>query len=304
MSTDPDASAEFEIAGPYDFDRTVAFLRTGPADPTFIRESGSIWRAWLTPDGPATLTIRCEGSVLTAKAWGPGAERAIGQAPRLGGLHDDPSVFQPTHPVLARLVKVHPGLRLPDTGDVYGALIRTIPQQLITWVEATEIWRDLVRHGGEPAPGPRPLMVPPSPQSLARVPMWRLQRLGLPTNRCNTLKLVGRHANRLNEAYAMSRPDRLRRLQAIPGIGPWTAESVLGMHLGDADAIMPGDVHLPRMVHFALTGENRAVTDDEMIASMERFSPHRFRALQLMHAANLKPPRTSPKREVRKRYTE
>ena len=124
------------------------------------------------------------------------------------------------------------------------------------------------------------------------------QRWGLGERRARTLVLVGRHAERLREAYAMDRPGRLRRLQALPGLGPWTAESVLGMHLGDPDALPPGDVHLPRTLRYALTGEDRATTDDEMFALAEPFRPHRFRVMRLVYAANIEPPRTSPKREV------
>lgn len=287
---------------PYDFDETVALLRMGPNDPCCIREPGRLALAWRTADGPATLELRRTVDGVEAASWGPGANAAMAQAPRVAGLHDDPAAFAPDHPVLARLSRVHAGLHLCDSGDIYGALLRATLQQLITWAEACGLWRGLVQTLGEPAPGPLGLGLPPEPKTLANTPLWTLQRIGLPERRANTVRLIGRHHKRLLEARQMTRTDRLRRLQAIPGIGAWTSESVSGLYLGDPDAMPPGDVHLPRHIHFVLTGEDRNVDDRHLMAQVEAYRPHRFRVMRLVYAAKIKPPRRTHKKPFSRRF--
>ncbi len=44
------------------------------------------------------------------------------------------------------------------------------------------------------------------------------------------------------------------RLRAIPGVGPWTAAEALQRSNGDPDALTVGDLHLPGIVGYALTG--------------------------------------------------
>ena len=75
-------------------------------------------------------------------------------------------------------------------------------------------WRALCRDLGGPAPGPagepagRPaLLLPPDPERLAAQPSWWYHRLGIERHRADTLRRVGRHAARLEEAASMpSRP--------------------------------------------------------------------------------------------------
>lgn len=295
----PDASATFPRPDPYDFQGTLRFQRIGRRDPTFRLTATDVFRSWHTSEGPATLHARDCGDRLRAQAWGPGAAEAIRIAPRLLGLHDDPSRFQPDHPRLARLADVHRGIHLSDCVDIFGAVLRVTLQQLWTWQEAAGTWRRLVESLGDDAPGPVPQRVPPTADTLARAASWRLERLGLPARRAHTVLRLGQAGHRIAEAYPMDRAGRLARLQAIPGIGPWTAESTLGMHLGDPDALPPGDVHLPRTLRYALTGQDAPTTDEEMFAFAEPFRPQRFRLMRLVYAANITPPRKNPKREVR-----
>ena len=70
--------------------------------------------------------------------------------------------------------------------------------------------------------------------------------------RGDRVREVARRANRLEEAATMAWPDADRRLQALRGIGPWTAGVVLGEALGDPDAVPVGDYHLPNLVAWNL----------------------------------------------------
>jgi 3-methyladenine DNA glycosylase/8-oxoguanine DNA glycosylase len=79
------------------------------------------------------------------------------------------------------------------------------------------------------------------------------------------------------------------RLQRVPGIGPWTTESVMGYGAGDPDAVIPGDLHLPRILCYALAGEQNG-TDARMLELLEPFRGHRFRIIRLLYAAGLDTP--------------
>jgi len=58
---------------------------------------------------------------------------------------------------------------------------------------------------------------------------------------------------------------------------------------GDVDAAIPGDLHLPRVVCYALAGEFRG-TDERMMELLEPFRGHRFRIIRLLYSAGLDVP--------------
>ena len=149
----PAVESTFRRPDPYDFNGTMRFLRLGGNDPCFLRLPGEVITSVDSPDGPAVLRL-VDGEMLLAQAWGPGAERAIAQAAGWLGLNDQPESLGHLHPVVAQLEKHNPGLRLPDTGDVFQGLLRTIPQQLVAWAEAAAAWGHMARALGRVAPAP------------------------------------------------------------------------------------------------------------------------------------------------------
>ena len=58
------------------------------------------------------------------------------------------------------------------------------------------------------------------------------------------------------------------------------AETVAVSH-GDADAVSVGDYHLKNVVAWHLAGRPRG-TDEEMVALLEPFRPHRGRVIRLL----------------------
>ena len=71
-----------------------------------------------------------------------------------------------------------------------------------------------------------------------------------------------------------------------------TLGMVQGFGLGDPDALVPGDVHLPDVVCFALARESRG-SDARMLELLAPFEGHRFRVVRLLSAAGLT---TAPRR--------
>jgi 3-methyladenine DNA glycosylase/8-oxoguanine DNA glycosylase len=292
------ASFTLDLDVPLDLGLTLRPLWRGPLDPTMRLWGNAAIRATRTSDGPATTEIRVAASRLTAEAWGPGAEAAIAALPALVGLGDDPTTFRPAHPLLRELARRTPGLRLPRTRAVMEALVPAILEQKVTGAEAFHGFRGLVRTFGERAPGPHDLWLQPTAVTLATLPYYRFHPLGIERRRADTIRFAASRAQRLQEIVAMTPDDARRRLEALPGVGPWTAAEVTLRALGDPDAVSVGDYHIPNLVSWALAGEPRG-DDARMLELLEPFRGHRARVIRLLESSAIAAPRYGPRQEVR-----
>ncbi len=176
--------------------------------------------------------------------------------------------------------------------------MRIIPAQRVTSRQAHRSYRVMTEELGEPAPGPRSLLLPPDPEALARLGYPAFHRWGIERSRATTMIRVARAARRLEEAAAMPLEDAYRRITAVRGVGPWSAGKIGFTALGDPDAVPVGDYHLPNSVAYALAGEPRA-DDDRMLDLLEPFRPHRGRVVQLIKAAHISAPKYGPRTEIR-----
>ncbi|MFF9481471.1 DNA-3-methyladenine glycosylase family protein [Streptomyces sp. NPDC014733] len=283
--------------GPYDLHRTLGVLGRGPGDPAFAVRGGEIWRASRTPQGPGTLrlAVRPADGAVEAEAWGPGADWLLEQLPALLGAADDPEAFTPRHRLVHAAHRRHRGVRLGRTGLVLESLIPSVLEQKVTSDEAYRAWRLLLRRHGEPAPGPWDrLRVMPDPRGWALIPSWEWHRAGVDAKRSDTIVRAARVARRLEEAAAMEPADATRRLCAVPGIGPWTAAETLQRVLGAPDALTLGDLHLPKIIGYALTGR-RGTTDAEMLDLLAPYAGQRHRAARLILLSGTVPPRRAPR---------
>ncbi|HZN75032.1 MAG TPA: DNA-3-methyladenine glycosylase 2 family protein [Micromonosporaceae bacterium] len=284
----------------YDFGRTLGQLAMGRYDPCARFVDGSFWLALRTPEGPGTLSLSRVGGELQAKAYGPGAGWLLDRAKAVAGLHDDLDGFGElagSHPVVARLARVHSGLRLPATGRIFPRLLRNILEQKVTGKEAYRAYAATMRHFAEPAPGPLDgLLLPPDPRAVAGTPYWVYHPFGVEQRRSDTLRRAAAVAERLEACTDAA--EATRRLIAIPGIGPWTAAEVVRVVYGDPDAVSVGDYHIPHMVAWALAGEPRA-SDARMLELLEPFRGHRGRVCTLLEAAGLGAPRFGPRMQIR-----
>ncbi|MDT0453869.1 DNA-3-methyladenine glycosylase family protein [Streptomyces hesseae] len=287
--------------GPYDLGRTLGVLARGPGDPAYrVDADGAVWRASRTPEGPGTLRLTARAGEVRAEAWGPGAGRLLDGLPALLGAGDDPAVFVPRHRLLHESHRRHPGLRLARTGLVLESLIPSILEQKVTSDEAYRAWRLLLTRHGEPAPGPAPagMRVMPSPAAWALIPSWEWHGAGVDAKRSATIVRAARVAARLEEAAAMDDAPAAARLQAVPGIGPWTAAETLQRSNGSPDAVTTGDLHLPRIVGYALTG-TRGTDDEGMLDLLAPYAGQRHRACRLILLSGVTLPRRAPRFAVR-----
>ncbi len=279
--------------------RTLFPLRRGPNDPTTRIDACEAWWTTRTAEGPATLHLWADGDVIRAESWGPGAERALSQAPDLVGAHDTAPGFRPEHGIVATLWRRNRGLRLTTTGDLLRALLPAILEQKVTGIEARRAWRGLVLRTSEPAPGPAPeLRLPPDPGRVAELPYFAFHPLGVERRRAEVIRRVCEQAAQIEELHRLPAAEARERLQAWPGIGPWTAAEVTRLAMADPDAVSVGDYHLPHLVCWTLAGEPRG-TDERMLELLEPYRGHRGRVQRLLEAGGRSAPRFGPRTPVR-----
>lgn len=283
---------------PLDLVATLSAFQRSHRDPCMRVSRAEAWRATRTPDGPATLHLERDGSALQASAWGEGAQWALEHVDELIGAHDDPRAFEPTHALLRDAHRRLAGLRLGRTGAVMEALVPSILEQKVTGIEATRSFVALIKVYGEDAPGPGGLRLPPTPAALAALPSWAFHPLGVERKRADIIRRACARAGRLEETASMVLPEAYARLQAVQGVGAWTAAEVARVALGDPDAVSVGDFHLKNVVAWALAGEPRA-TDERMLELLEPYRGQRARAIRLIEATGITPPRYGPRMPIR-----
>lgn len=272
----------------------------GRYDPTTWIDGDQAVRATRTASGPATVHFRIVATDRAeARAYGPGAEAALERAADWIGLADTPPPPDHYPKPLRQIARRRPGIRFARGHGVVDLLVPAVLQQKVSGKEAKRAFGLLMRRVGEAAPGPFPeLRLPVSPRQLRDLPPAELPRLGILPRQGATLRQVGERASRLEEAASMNEAEAFRRLTALPGLGPWTASSVMGRGLGFADAVPLGDWNLPSLVAFHLAGEERA-DDERMLELLEPYRGHRARVLRMLHLTGRYAPRRGPRMPVR-----
>jgi len=293
-------TADFAPGRPVPLLAILGAFRRGAGDPTFHADSGAVWRAARTPDGPVTLRLHREpaahGERVVARAWGAGAQWSLDRLPGLLGAADDPASFRVHHDVLRPVVEAERHWRVARSGLVLDALVPAIIEQRVTGKQAFGAYRRLVRRYGAPAPGPvgaLRLMVPPEAAGWRRIPSWEWLRAGVDAQRADTVQRVLQVAPRLEECVGLPRETAWERLRSIPGVGVWTAAETMQRAAGDADAVSFGDYHVAKDVGHALLGI--PVDDDGLAQLLRPYAGHRYRVQYLVTAGRLGAPRRAPR---------
>jgi 3-methyladenine DNA glycosylase/8-oxoguanine DNA glycosylase len=288
--------AQFEAPEPIDLRLTLAPLRHGPGDPTIHIGPDGVQMARRTATGPAVLRLWTtgDGRALHARAWGPGAAEALDAGPGLAGLLDDPAALVAHHPLIHDLQRRFPGVRLPRTGQLLPALIPAVVEQKVTAGEAHFAYAALARRLGEPAPGPAGLRLPPSGARISALPYFEFLPMGLERRRSEVLRRLGSLEARIEKLMSVPPEEARSELEAIPGVGPWTAAEATRIAFGDPDAVSVGDAHIPDMVSWALAGEPRA-DDERMLQLLAPYAGQRGRVVRLLEVSGIKIPRFGPR---------
>lgn len=140
------------------------------------------------------------------------------------------------------------GLRVPGTVDGFELAVRAIVGQQVTVAAARTLAQRLVARFGQPVQTPWPELDRnfPSAQVLAQVPVDVLGALGIVRQRQRAIHALA-HAVASGQLLLSPHADpatTVTALQALPGVGPWTAQYIAMRALRCPDAFVAGDVAL------------------------------------------------------------
>jgi AraC family transcriptional regulator, regulatory protein of adaptative response / DNA-3-methyladenine glycosylase II len=276
------------LAGP-----TLAYLGRDPESPSERTWPGGFAKALLLAGRPALLRVdllegaaRCRvesPALLPPAALGEAHEAVLRLLGLAGG--GEPAGFLrriAARPELRRLAAGREGLRIPLAAEPFEGLAWAIVGQQVNLSFAASLRRTVTELAGEPAGDG--WIAPPSPAAVARLDPADLARRRF--SRRKAEYLVGAaQAVAAGELPLAAMADGAatraeRRLLALRGIGPWTAQYVLLRSLGFADCLPVGDAGLAAALtrFFALEGRPGPAETREL---MEPFVP--FRSLATAH---------------------
>lgn len=149
---------------------------------------------------------------------------------------------------LGSLASAHEGLRIPGALDGFEIAVRAIVGQQITVTQATRRVTDLVRAFGPPVDSPWPAVnrAFPSAAMLAEQTLESLSQVLQHRGRARALQTL---AQEVAEGRLVLEPTGeidavLAALQALPGVGSWTAQYIALRALGWPDAFPHSDAGL------------------------------------------------------------
>lgn len=256
------------------------------------------WLAARTPHGPGSLRVQRTREDIIGDAWGEGAGWLLDRLDAVTGLEDEPARFVTDDAVVAPLHRAHPGDRFGRTDLVFPSLLVAICGQKVTGREAAQAMNGLTRSFSAPAPGPHPgLRLPPDPDAMAEAPYHQFHTLHLEKRRADLIRVVSRHAGRIEALSNESPASATTVLRSFSGIADWTTAKTLEVSHGDPDQVAVGDFHFKHVVVHHLTGRDRG-SDEEMLELLEPFRPNRGRVIRLLHLLGHEPsfgPRLTPR---------
>jgi AraC family transcriptional regulator of adaptative response / DNA-3-methyladenine glycosylase II len=150
-------------------------------------------------------------------------------------------------PVVGRLLRKRPGLRVPGTWDPYETGVRAILGQQVSVAGANTLAGRLVERLGERVPGLDRFGLSHTFPPSAAVAEADLAELGLTSARAAAVRSFARavadDAIRLDRSVGLG--PLVASIQAIDGLGPWTAQYI-ALRLGERDAWPATDLGLRR----------------------------------------------------------
>jgi 3-methyladenine DNA glycosylase/8-oxoguanine DNA glycosylase len=270
------AALDIELS-PFSLARSFALQRLSTGDPTAVMAGRTFSKCWLGQHGALRCDVQENATGFCAVFSGQPADVELAAKAWSGRLDETAPAFLPTAPALRRKHAAGLGLRLLPMPWLYDVVCGAIIQQRVRFIEACRSWRRLALGYGEA--GINGLHCFPSAKRLSELSPALLRPFDLDAQRASTLLRFAK------EACFKPLPLRdfgllRKRLERVPGIGPWTVSMALGFGAGDPDAVPTGDVHLPHAVCQLLAGE-REGTDERMVELLKPYQGHRFRVIRL-----------------------
>jgi AraC family transcriptional regulator of adaptative response / DNA-3-methyladenine glycosylase II len=234
---------------------------------------------WLSvaPQATKAMRGRKQADVLMVALSGSLLPMLMSATQRLRELFDldaDPlriAAHLGSDPLLAAEVEAAPGLRMPGAWDRFELALRAVLGQQVSVAGASTLsGRIALRFGTSLATPFKGLdRASATADALAKAELADIAAIGMPRSRANTVRELARFAANggLRMPPGTSCDDAVARLDAVPGIGPWTAHYIAMRALRYPDAFPSGDLGLRKA--FGVLEGAAAVPSE---ASLERRS--------------------------------
>jgi AraC family transcriptional regulator of adaptative response / DNA-3-methyladenine glycosylase II len=234
---------------PFDADAMFTFLSARAVPGTESIEGSTYRRSLRLAKGNGVVSVTVAGgtvSCVLALDDVADVQAAVQRTRRLLDLDSDPVRIDEhlgRDPLLAPLVAKRPGLRSPAHPDGTELLVRAILGQQISVTGARTLAARLVASHGEPLLHPVGEVTHAFP-SAAAIAAMSPEDFAMPRARgaalINACAVLA--AGDIVLDTGSDRDATVAALQALPGIGPWTAGYVAMRALGDPDVFLPTDV--------------------------------------------------------------
>ena len=169
-------------------------------------------------------------------------------------------------PVLAKVIKKYPEPILTSKGDLFSTLIRSIVGQQISVLAADAIWGRFIALVGEVSPEP-----------ILKLTPEMLKNCGLTSRKVEYIRGISETWTR---EYAgldweiLSDDEVKRKLIALRGVGPWTAEMILMFSLLRPDIFPIDDIGAIRAIE-NIYNRGEVMTKDELLDQANIWAPWR-----------------------------
>jgi AraC family transcriptional regulator of adaptative response / DNA-3-methyladenine glycosylase II len=284
---------------PFDWDGLLSFLELRAIPGVERVEGGTYWRTLEEEGVVGAVSVHhdAERRELVARVFSAEPLPLIRVGERVRRLFDlsaDPEAIgaELGHDErLRKLLRVRPGVRVPGAWDPFEIAVRAVLGQQVTVRGARTLAGRVVASAGSPLPA-----VPGIPEGLTHTfpAPEALRSAGL-----GGLGLTGareRALRALAEAVAVGDvaldgsvdpAEAVAGLEALPGLGPWTACYVAMRGLGEPDAFPEGDLGLRR----ALAANGALPSPRELHRASEAWRPWRAYAAILLWSGDPGPRR-------------
>ncbi len=166
---------------------------------------------------------------------------------------------------LGPLAAAHPGLRLPGAIDGFEVAVRAILGQQVTVKAASTLAARFAQAFGEPFETPHAQLrvLFPTPAAIAALDHGDIARLGVIAGRARAIIALAREMaeGRLRLEATSPVDPTVAALEALPGVGPWTAQYIAMRALAWPDAFPHPDVAVLKAMK--LTVAARALKDSD-----------------------------------------
>jgi DNA-3-methyladenine glycosylase II len=216
----------------------------------FADDGRRLLRAWGPPERPWVVGVESHGDRWKVEAWGadpPAARQAARELFSLDHPLDQFYAQVRREPVLRGTERKFRGLRIPRDPSVYEALLFAIVGQQLSVSAAKAIQRRLFAKVASPLEADG-IEVPsvPAPSRLAGLTLGELRGLGMSRAKATAMHALAAWAANEPPTTAtladLPREEAVETLDALPGVGRWTAENALLRGAGRTDVFVAGDL--------------------------------------------------------------